>query len=142
MTRPLAKISMLLVAIACVAWLVISKHARESHATETWDAMTVLETIKGAYNNNDDRTCKSLFVAMCPNAVNVYTGISQPHAKVFCELKNKGTEKLYAVGIFGLALEQPIYVTGYSMTEWRMYKVCERDGCVVVNLSTLGNLLR
>ena len=141
MTR--AKVAVLpILLLATLTLLVISNHARTSHAAESWSAMRVLRTIKQA-NNGDDRLCVSLEVAFCPRAINSVTGQRQPHAKVFCELRQKGRgEKLYAVGIFGLSADEPVYVTGYAMTEYRKIKVCQRDDCAVANLSYLNTLLR
>ena len=143
MTRQLAKVSAVLVLLV-VSLLVISNHATKSHVDETWSAMVVLETIKNAYNgNDDDKVCKALEVAVCPEARNTYTNKPQPHAKVFCLLDPKAKEGgLYAVGIFGLSYDKPVYVTGYAMTGLRKEKVCIRDGCGKINLSFLGTLLR
>ena len=124
-----AVIIILLALAVSVSLLVISNHARTSHAAENWSAMWVLHTIKGA-NNGDDKLCKSLEIAFCPNAVNSFTGRKQPHAKVFCELPQTGSERLYAVGIFGLGDTEPVYVTGYAMSAYRKTKVITRDQCV------------
>ena len=130
------------VIIACVlTLLVISNHARTSHAAESWSAMRVLRTIKGA-NNGDDRLCKSLEIAFCPRARNAFTGKPQPHAKVFCELPKTGSDQLYAVGIFGLAADEPVYVTGYAMTAARRAKVIARDQCVTAKINYLNTLLK
>jgi hypothetical protein len=143
MTR--AKVVVLPILLLCtLTLLVISNHARTSHAAETWDAMTVLTTITNAYyGNDDDKVCKALEVAVCPEARNVYTNRPQPHAKVFCLLDPKAPDGgLYAVGIFGLSYDQPVYVTGYAMSGLRKEKVCYRDQCAKINMSFLGTLLR
>ena len=141
MTR--AKVVVLPILLLCtLTLLVISNHARTSHAAESWSAMRVLRTIKQA-NNGDDRLCVSLEVAFCPRAINTVTGQRQPHAKVFCELRQKGrSEKLYAVGIFGIN-DPPeyVYVTGYAISELRKAKVCARDNCAMVEASYLNGFI-
>ena len=131
-----------MVLLFAVALLVISEHARVSHQADAWSAMRVLDQIKSAHNGGDDK-CVTLEIAFCPKAVNSITGRRQPHAKVFCELPKTGTQRLYAVGIFGLAGDNgPVYVTGYAMTAARRAKVITRDQCAIANVSYLNTLLR
>ncbi len=133
---------LILLALAGIAFMVISQHALTSHQGERYTALDVYrmidQTVAGN-GNGGGGPCIKLEISSCPLAVNS-RGQSSPQAKVACLMRGTPENGLWAVAIVGLwwGTDFPVYVTGHAENTAALIRERERDHCTTGDLTWLS----
>ncbi len=135
--RGLPILPLMAILAVIVTLIVVSQHAMEAHKNNVWDSTRVLDRL-GGYNGGDKSLCQTFEMASCPNAI-TDSGKPTPQFRAYCGDKSAGV-----MGIFGVRFgtENPVYVTGFSLSYARWQAMNTRDRCFLVSGDWLGRMLK